>query len=201
MSQVAKRALLCCNSKARNGNFSLDEVRQILREGGIEPVDPPQEGDACGAIRALAGQVDLVILGGGDGTMNAAAEALVETGLPACHPAARHRQRPRPVPRPAARSPGRRALHHEGAAATSRSRLGQRPLLFQRGEHRLFGELAGELTSEAKKRFGVFGYAVAAVRVLRRVRPSASPSSMTGRSRRSRPSRSPSGTAAITGAA
>ena len=32
-------------------------------------------------------------------------------------------------------------------------------------------ELAGELTSEAKKRFGVLGYAVAAVRVLRKVRP------------------------------
>ncbi len=32
-------------------------------------------------------------------------------------------------------------------------------------------ELAGELTSESKKTWGVLGYAVAAVRVLRRVRP------------------------------
>ncbi|MET0366811.1 MAG: diacylglycerol kinase family protein, partial [Methylobacterium sp.] len=82
MSAQTRRALLCCNAKARNGSLSLDEVRAILRAGGIEPVDPPGDGDACAAIRSMAGEVDLVILGGGDGTMNAAAEALVETGLP-----------------------------------------------------------------------------------------------------------------------
>lgn len=171
MSQPAKRALLCCNSKARNGNFSLDEVRQILREGGIEPVDPPRESDACGAIRALADQVDLVILGGGDGTMNAAAEALVETGLPLAI-------LPLGTANDLARSLGLPLDPLAAARFIPKAQPQPVDLGWVNG-HYYFNvasigfsaELAGELTSEAKKRFGVFGYAVAAVRVLRRVRP------------------------------
>ncbi|MFC6788879.1 lipid kinase [Methylobacterium komagatae] len=171
MSQPAKRALLCCNSKARNGNFSLDEVRQILREGGIEPVDPPPDGDACGAIRALADQVDLVILGGGDGTMNAAAEALVETGLPLAI-------LPLGTANDLARSLGLPLDPLAAARFIPKAQPQPVDLGWVNG-HYYFNvasigfsaELAGELTSEAKKRFGVFGYAVAAVRVLRRVRP------------------------------
>ena len=42
------------------------------------------------------GAVDRVIVGGGDGTLNAVAEALVESRAAARHPAARHRERSRP---------------------------------------------------------------------------------------------------------
>ena len=82
MSTRQRRALLICNAKARNGALDLDEVRAILREGGIEPEEPSPEADCRDVIRDRAGAVDLVILGGGDGTMNYAAPALVEAGLP-----------------------------------------------------------------------------------------------------------------------
>ena len=171
MSAQTRRALLCCNAKARNGGLSLDEVRAILRAGGIEPVDPPGDGDACAAIRALAGEVDFVILGGGDGTMNAAAEALVETGLPlAIVPLGTANDLARALGLPL----------DPLAAARFIPRAEPQPVdlgwvnghyYFNVASIGFSAELAGELTSEAKKRFGVLGYAVAAVRVLRKVRP------------------------------
>ncbi|MGH1587425.1 diacylglycerol kinase family protein [Methylobacterium phyllosphaerae] len=82
MSTAQRRALLICNAKARNGGLDLDEVRRILRAGGIVPEEPPPDADCRDVIRDRAGEVDLVILGGGDGTMNYAAPALVESGLP-----------------------------------------------------------------------------------------------------------------------
>jgi len=171
MTAQTRRALLCCNAKARNGSLSLDEVRAVLRAGGIEPVDPPGDGDACAAIRSMAGEVDLVILGGGDGTMNAAAEALVETGLPLAI-----------LPLGTANDLARSLGLPLDPLAAAKFIPGAQPQPVDLGwvsGHYYFNvasigfsaELAGELTSEAKKRFGVFGYAVAAVRVLRRVRP------------------------------
>ncbi|GJE37470.1 lipid kinase [Methylobacterium persicinum] len=171
MSGPARRALLSCNPKARNGGFSLDEVRTILRAGGIEPVDPPGEAKPDEAIRALAGEVDFVILGGGDGTMNAAAESLVETGLPLAI-------LPLGTANDLARSLGLPLDPLAAARFIPTAQLQPVDLGWVNG-HYYFNvasigfsaELAGELTSEAKKRWGVLGYAVAAVRVLRKVRP------------------------------
>ncbi len=171
MSAQTRRALLCCNAKARNGSFSLDEVRGILRAGGIEPVDPPSEGDACSAIRALAGEVDLVILGGGDGPMNAAAEALVETGLPlAILPLGTANDLARSLGLPLDPLAAARFIPTSQAQPVDLGWVNGH-YYFNVASIGFSAELAGELTSEAKKRFGVFGYAVAAVRVLRRVRP------------------------------
>lgn len=171
MSGPARRALLCCNAKARNGSLSLDEIRAILRAGGIEPVDPPPGAAPDAAIRASAGEVDLVILGGGDGTMNAAAGSLVETGLPLAI-------LPLGTANDLARSLGLPLDPLAAARFIPRAQPQPVDLGWVNG-HYYFNvasigfsaELAGELTSEAKKRFGVFGYAVAAVRVLRKVRP------------------------------
>ncbi len=171
MSAPIRRALLVCNAKARNGGVSLDEIKAILREGGVTPLDPPKDADACEAIRALAAEVDFVILGGGDGTMNAAAPALVETGLPLAI-----------LPLGTANDLARSLGLPLDPVAAARFIPTARPQPVDLGwvnGHYYFNvasigfsaELAGELTSEAKKRWGVFGYAVAAVRVLRKVRP------------------------------
>ena len=55
MSTRQRRALLICNAKARNGALDLDEVRAILREGGIEPEEPSPEADCRDVIRDRAG--------------------------------------------------------------------------------------------------------------------------------------------------
>lgn len=171
MSAPTRRALLVCNAKARNGGVSLDAIRGILREGGIIPVDPPKDADACAVIRALAGEVDLVILGGGDGTMNAAAPALVETGLPlAILPLGTANDLARSLALPLDPLAAARFIPTAQAQAVDLGWVNGH-YYFNVASIGFSAELAGELTSEAKKRFGVFGYAVAAVRVLRKVRP------------------------------
>ena len=171
MSAPQRRALLICNAKARNGGCDLDAVRGILRTGGIEPVDAPQGADCRDLIRDRADAVDLVILGGGDGTMNYAAPALVESGLPFAI-------LPLGTANDLARSLGLPLDPVEAARFIPTAEARPVDLGWVNG-HYYFNvasvgfsaELAGELTADSKKIWGVLGYAVAAVRVLRRVRP------------------------------
>src|SRR3546814_7324118 len=77
----AQRALVLVNRAARSGNANLANALAHLKERSFhlldEPVDAPLQIPEF--IRRHAHEVDLVILGGGDGTMNLAAEALRES--------------------------------------------------------------------------------------------------------------------------
>ncbi|GJE46276.1 lipid kinase [Methylobacterium soli] len=166
-----RRALLLANPKARNGGFSLDAVRDILGRGGITPVEPPGEADCTAVIKRHADACDLVILGGGDGTLNAAAPALVETGLPlGILPLGTANDLARSLAIP---------LDPLAAAELITTAEAQPADLGWVNGHYYFNvasigfsaELAGDLTAESKKKWGTLGYAIAAVRVLRRVRP------------------------------
>ncbi|WP_342108585.1 lipid kinase [Methylobacterium sp. SI9] len=171
MSDVQRRALLICNAKARNGGLDLDEVRRILRAGGIEPVEPPPDADCRDEIRSQAGAVDLVILGGGDGTMNFAAPALVETGLPlAILPLGTANDLARSLNLPLDPLEAARFIPTAQARPVDLGWVNGH-YYFNVASIGFSAELAGELTAESKKTFGVLGYAVAAIRVLRRVRP------------------------------
>ncbi|MEQ9481668.1 lipid kinase [Coleofasciculus sp. F4-SAH-05] len=79
-----KTALLLINRKSRHGQENLVETIRQLKELGfivLEELteDPLKLPDI---IRHYQHQVDLVIIGGGDGTLNAAIEGLVDTQLP-----------------------------------------------------------------------------------------------------------------------
>ncbi|OGB20548.1 MAG: hypothetical protein A3I66_05710 [Burkholderiales bacterium RIFCSPLOWO2_02_FULL_57_36] len=78
------RALLIVNDKSRSGPANIDAGIDRLRGRGIEIIEGRAEGpDRIAAlIHEHRGNVDCVIIGGGDGSMNAAASALVETQLP-----------------------------------------------------------------------------------------------------------------------
>jgi len=72
-----KRALLIVNALARKGVADLESAREILREGGIdsqlfifEHVRQIEN-----AIDRHSQKADMIILGGGDGTLNAAIES------------------------------------------------------------------------------------------------------------------------------
>jgi diacylglycerol kinase (ATP) len=82
--QERRRALLLINSKSRNGGKRAAEAIAALEREGLR-LDREQPGDRDHTHRLILARrdkVDLVIVGGGDGTMNAAAPALLETGLP-----------------------------------------------------------------------------------------------------------------------
>jgi diacylglycerol kinase (ATP) len=84
MANRARRALLLINQHARRGGEAIDAALAVLAAGGVEVEehDYPKKDPIPDAIRARAGAFDCVIVGGGDGTLHAAAPALVETGLP-----------------------------------------------------------------------------------------------------------------------
>lgn len=81
---MTRSALLLINSKARAGGQGIEGIRDALIKGGINLIEPAGEetADVAAAIRASRDQVDLVIIGGGDGTLHHALEGLVETQLP-----------------------------------------------------------------------------------------------------------------------
>ncbi|HUO83369.1 MAG TPA: lipid kinase [Gammaproteobacteria bacterium] len=79
-----RRALLIVNPKSRRGDTDLEAARRTLEERGID-LRQETPGDAAGVVRLIesrAGEVDCVVLGGGDGTLNCAAAALVAARLP-----------------------------------------------------------------------------------------------------------------------
>jgi len=80
----AQRALLLVNVKARQGDAAFPQAIDLLRRRGLALIDAPVEGPEAfpAAIRRHAGEADLIILGGGDGTMNLSVEAVLESGRP-----------------------------------------------------------------------------------------------------------------------
>jgi diacylglycerol kinase (ATP) len=85
MDVMIRSALFLVNRKSRQGRRSSEDVRQALTSGGLQLVDADVDkaADLSRVIRQHRGQVDLVILGGGDGTIHHALEGLAETQLPA----------------------------------------------------------------------------------------------------------------------
>jgi diacylglycerol kinase (ATP) len=79
-----RAALLFVNVDSRQGAADVAPAIETLRAGGVRLLDqrPPDVGQLGAWILEHRGDVDMVIIGGGDGTLNAAAEALVQTGLP-----------------------------------------------------------------------------------------------------------------------
>ena len=168
-----RRALLLVNRHARSGTASLDDVMSVLRRGGIDVVE-----EDCGskrpipdAIRAQAGGFDCIIVGGGDGTLNAAVPAILESGLPlGILPLGTANDLARTLgidPDPVA------AAGLIVAGNTRRIDLGEvnGDPFFNVASIGFSAELARELTAEAKRKWGVLGYALTALKLLVTMRP------------------------------
>lgn len=81
---MPKRALLIINSKSKNGASDISRAVDILSEAGIA-LTAKAVSDAEELRRLIIqhrNEVDFVVVGGGDGTINAAAPAMMQTGLP-----------------------------------------------------------------------------------------------------------------------
>jgi diacylglycerol kinase (ATP) len=81
---MSRNALLLINRKGATSHANLDQGLRVLDDAGIEvsahfcrnPQRIPE------LIRADHGRADMIIIGGGDGTLSMALEAVLETGLP-----------------------------------------------------------------------------------------------------------------------
>jgi diacylglycerol kinase (ATP) len=78
------RPLLIVNRKSRHGRADLQAALRVLQAHGLTPIEEHSNnaGQIPQIIRRHRHSIDRVILGGGDGTMNCAARALIEVDLP-----------------------------------------------------------------------------------------------------------------------
>lgn len=78
------RVLLFVNRSARRGQEAFAEAVERLTAHGFQVIDACRHPDdqAADRIRQLSGEADLIVVGGGDGTLNAAADALLDVNKP-----------------------------------------------------------------------------------------------------------------------
>ncbi len=161
------------NTRSRGGKDAHDTAARILEDEGFHLTSEDcADSDALqAAIRRAAGSVDVVVLGGGDGTMNAAAPALLESGLPlGVLPLGTANDLARTLGIP---------LDLEGAARViadghvRRIDLGEvnGRYFFNVASIGLSVDVTRELTQETKRRWGRLGYPIATFRALWRMRP------------------------------
>ena len=169
----ARRALMLVNPNARRGTAALEPVIERLQAGGISvSVERFNSADEVSSdIIRRGDDFDLVIVCGGDGTLNSAARGVLATGLPMGI-----------LPMGTANDLARTLEISENllsaadviiAGRTRRVDLGEvnRHPFFNVASIGLSADLANGLTREAKRRWGKLGYALAALKVLARARP------------------------------
>jgi YegS/Rv2252/BmrU family lipid kinase len=166
-----RRALLLLNPHSRRGAEHEAVVQAALDEWGFDVTTPSGGSDSAAAIRHHAGAVDLVVIGGGDGSLNAALPALLETGLPLG-------VIPLGTGNDFARTLGIPLDPEQAVRVIAAGRIKQVDVGDANGHPFLnvasigLGvDLTRALQRDAKRRWGVLGYAVAGLRVLRRLRP------------------------------
>jgi len=167
------RALLIVNAKSRTGAAQLTAAVEALRAQGVEPLHVE-----CGAreelspcIVAHAGKVDCVVVGGGDGTLNAAALGMIEGDLPlGILPMGTANDLARTLEIPTDIAVAARIV---AAGRERRIDLGlvNGEPFFNVASVGLSAELAQKLTGDIKRRFGRLGYGLVALKVLAQARP------------------------------
>jgi len=168
-----RRALLIVNPGSRNGETAHDAAVQGLRRHGIEPVchECGKREDLSPLIAKHGKQVDMIVVGGGDGTLSAAASGVMQVKRPlgilptgTANDLARTLGIPEDIEQ-AIRVIGETHTHLIDVGSVNGE------MFFNVASIGLSAELAQELTPDLKRRFGKLGYAVAALRVLVRARP------------------------------
>lgn len=170
---MSRRALLLVNRHCRGGLVDPSEIGGLLERCGVDaeimPIDDPALiGDV---IRARRDKIDLVVLAGGDGTLNAAAEALIDTALPmGIVPLGTANDLARTLMIPAALPEACQVI---GQGLTHRIDVGcvNDTLFYNVASIGLPVEVSRRLTPEVKRKWGVLSYAIAAVRAIRESRP------------------------------
>jgi YegS/Rv2252/BmrU family lipid kinase len=170
---MTQRALLLVNSHSRRGHETLSQVVSQLEaldfELFEESTEKPQQ--LSDIIRRYRDRVDLVIIGGGDGTLNAAIEGLVDTQLPlgilplgTANDLARTLGIPQSIPE---------ACQILATGRCQRIDLGKvnHKHFFNVSSMGLSVQITRQLDKKVKRLWGVFAYAAIALKVIWKARP------------------------------
>jgi YegS/Rv2252/BmrU family lipid kinase len=169
----AMRALLLINRHSRQGGGILEQASRLLRELGFE-LTVECDADArhwSAVVRRHADRVDRVIVGGGDGSLNAAVDGLVDTGLPlGVLPLGTANDLARTLGLPTDLAGACAVI---AAGQTRRIDLGwvNGKHFFNAASLGLSVRISQQLTREAKGRWGVLAYGLTALRALWTARP------------------------------
>ncbi|NJL84191.1 MAG: lipid kinase [Chloroflexaceae bacterium] len=167
------RALLLINPYSRQGKKAQGSVKQHLEAVGVDVLEktPQTPAQFSQLIHRYHPQVDCAIIGGGDGTLNAALPGLIATQLPlgvlplgTANDLARTLHIPTSLPL---------ACQAIAAGRIQRIDLGwvNGQYFFNVASCGLSVKITQKLSHQAKQRWGVFAYALTAWQVLRKSRP------------------------------
>jgi YegS/Rv2252/BmrU family lipid kinase len=170
---MTKRALLLINRHARRGRNSFAHAVDVLNDLGFELITVPVKSPEYmpQVVRRHRDSIDLVIVGGGDGTLNAIVDSLVDMKLPlGILPLGTANDLARTLKIP---------LTVESACRViAQGQLKYIDLGCVNGKHffnvaslGLSVEITGKLSKGAKRRWGVLSYAMTALQVIGQTRP------------------------------
>ena len=188
MTMPSRRALLLANPKARRGREGVQEALEVLRRAGmallVEEIGNSQE--IADHVRRHAGDVDLVILGGGDGTINAGLASLLEARLPlGILPLGTANNTARTLEIPTELADAAKVIARGATRRIDVGQVGDRYFLTT-ASIGLSVRITKELSGASKRRWGPLAYGVAAIRTLSRVHPFEAEIQYDGGSRRLR---------------
>lgn len=168
-----RRALLVANPGSRRGSVALQPVEAAFAAAGVTllPVESSPRETLTARLVAQAGEADLILAVGGDGTVNSVAAAAYRTGLPVGL-----------IPAGTANDLARTLGLPLDPAAAAQVILAGRQTPIDLGEVNgafffnvaslgLSVKLADKLSSTSKKRWGRLGYLWALLRALAEARP------------------------------
>lgn len=167
-----RRALLLLNPNARRGSEGISPVIDRLRAGGIdlreETMNSPEETSRL--LTEAKGAVDCAIVGGGDGTIRAAAKGILKSGLPmGILPMGTANDLARTLHIPDNLEAAADVIVAGHRRQIDVGSVNDEPF-FNVSSIGLSVDLARELSGDLKKRWGRFGYAIAALRALAKAR-------------------------------
>lgn len=165
--------LLLMNAQARQGSNSVKHIEDHFAKAGkrLTVVRLKGHTDASAVVDAQCKGHRAVLVAGGDGTLNRAARGLMACGLPlGVIPLGTANDFARTLKIPATLEEALNVILDGHTRTVDLGEVNGHPY-FNVASVGFSAMLARELTYEAKQRWGVLGYALAAVRVLAKARP------------------------------
>jgi diacylglycerol kinase (ATP) len=169
----SKRALIFVNRHARQGGDKLNEALEQLEKLGFDLIEKKIKNaeQIPTVISQQKDQVDLVIIGGGDGTLNAAVEGLVDAQLPLGI-------LPLGTANDLARTLGIPTTLPEACQVIANGNMQRIDLGWVNGKYffnvaslGLSVKITRQLTKDVKQKWGVFAYAITAGKAVWESRP------------------------------
>ncbi|WP_159711104.1 lipid kinase [Geminicoccus flavidas] len=169
---ASRRVLLLVNPNSRRGASYLDRLLDLFATLDVEVVQPDGDGrpDFAKVIRELASRIDMVVVGGGDGSVHAALPGLLQTGLPLLVvPLGTANDLARALELPTDPLEAARLVVDGRQRRVDVGRVNGAPFV-NVANMGVSVDIARALNGDLKRRFGVLAYAIAAWRALSRPR-------------------------------